>query len=95
VIRDAINNHTLATGSASWTSIGDGVHDGHALVAPEGGVTVKALVVLTDGRENRPRYLSDVSGLINEHVFAIGLGTAEQIEPIALTALTNGTGGIC
>ena len=29
----------------------------------------------------------------NERVYAIGLGTADQIQPAALTALTNGTGG--
>jgi murein tripeptide amidase MpaA len=92
-IRGAIAGHTLATGDASFTSIGDGVHDGNALIAPEGGLDGKALVVLTDGRENRARFLSEVSGLINDRVFAIGLGTPEQIDPIALDTLTNGTGG--
>lgn len=92
-VRGAIAGHTLATGAASMTSIGDGVFDGHALIAPEAGLAVKALVVLTDGRENRDRYLSDVSGLINDRVFAVGLGTPEQIEPIALDALTHGSGG--
>lgn len=93
VIRDSIAAHTLATGNAAWTSIGDGVHAGNALIAPEGGLDFKALVVLTDGHENRPRFLSEVSALINDRVFAIGLGTPEQIEPIALDTLTNGTGG--
>jgi hypothetical protein len=81
VIRDAIASHTVATGDASWTSIGDGVHAGNALIAPEGGLDFKALVVLTDGHENRPRFLSEVSALINDRVFAIGLGTPEEIEP--------------
>lgn len=31
--------------------------------------------------------------IINDHVFAIGLGTPEQINPAALTSLTNSTGG--
>jgi hypothetical protein len=31
--------------------------------------------------------------VINQKVFAIGMGTAEQIQPAALDALTNGTGG--
>lgn len=93
VIRDAVAHHTVATGNAAWTSIGDGVHAGNALIKPEMDVEFKALVVLTDGRENRSRFLSDVSALINDRVFAIGLGTPEQIEPIALDALTNGTGG--
>lgn len=93
VIRDAISSHTVATGDAAWTSIGDGVHAGNALIEPEGGLEFKALVVLTDGHENRPRFLHEVSALIDDRVFAIGLGTPEEIEPIALDTLTNGTGG--
>lgn len=93
VIRDAIAGHTLATGEASWTSIGDGIYAGNALIESEGDVEFKTLVVLTDGHENRPRFLSEVSALINERVFAIGLGTPEAIQPIALNTLTNGTGG--
>jgi murein tripeptide amidase MpaA len=93
VIRGAITGHTLATGDAQYTSIGDGVFAGSALIEPEGSVNFKSLVVLTDGHENRARFLSEVSGLINNRVFAIGLGTPEQIQPIALQALTNGTNG--
>ncbi|HVR65350.1 MAG TPA: M14 family zinc carboxypeptidase [Verrucomicrobiae bacterium] len=93
VIRTAISNHTLASGDASFTSIGDGVYAGNALIAPASGLDFKSLVVLTDGYENRSRYISEVSGLINDRVFAIGLGTPENIQPIALDALTNGTGG--
>lgn len=93
VIRNAIANHSLATGDASFTSIGDGVFAGASLIAPETGVDFKSLVVLTDGFENRSRYLADVAGLINNRVFAIGLGTPDQIQPVALQALTNGTNG--
>ncbi|ULO23745.1 M14 family zinc carboxypeptidase [Methylocystis sp. SB2] len=93
VIRAAIANHTLATGDASFTSIGDGVFAAASLIGPETGVDFKSLVVLTDGHENRSRYLSDVAGLINNRVFAIGLGTPDQIQPVALQALTNGTNG--
>jgi murein tripeptide amidase MpaA len=93
VIRDAIAGHTLATGDAQYTSIGDGVFAGSTLIAPEGGVAFKSLVVLTDGFENRARFLSEVAGLINNRVFAIGLGTPDQVQPIALEALTHGTNG--
>lgn len=93
VIRKAITDHTVATGSAQYTSIGDGVFAATNLIAPESGVDFKSLVVLTDGHENRDRYLSDISGLINNRVFGIGLGTPEQIQPIALQAMTNGTNG--
>src|SRR5262249_25081935 len=83
----------IATGDAQYTSIGDGVFAGSTLIAPDASVDFKSLVVLTDGYENRPRFLSEVSGLINNRVFAIGLGTPEQIQPVALQALTNGTNG--
>ncbi|MCB2071013.1 MAG: tyrosinase, partial [Ottowia sp.] len=33
------------------------------------------------------------AALIDDQVYAIGLGSADQINPVALTALTNGTGG--
>lgn len=93
VIRDAITGHTLAAGDASYTSIGDGVFAATELIADEPGVAFKALVVLTDGHENRPRFLSEIADLIHSRVFAIGLGTPEEIQPIALDTLTNGTGG--
>ena len=94
VIRNAIDSHTVETGEAAWTSIGDGVFAGNELIEADTEVVeFKALVVLTDGHENRPRFLDEVSGLINDRVFAIGLGTPEEIEPIALDTLTNGTGG--
>lgn len=93
VIRDAITAHTLLGGEAGYTSIGDGVFDGAELIADEPDVEFRALVVLTDGHENRSRFLSDIPDLIDNRVFAIGLGTPEEIQPIALDALTNGTGG--
>jgi murein tripeptide amidase MpaA len=93
VILAAIASHTVATGADQFTSIGDGVYAANTLIAPEGGVDFKSLVVLTDGFENRPKWIADVGSLINGRVFAIGLGTPDQIQPIALDALTNGTNG--
>lgn len=90
----AISNHT--PNPAGSTSIGDGIDLGHSeLSAPAiaGNFNETAMIVLTDGRENAEQYISDVAGSINDRVFGIGLGTAEQINPAALTALTNGTGG--
>jgi hypothetical protein len=51
------------------------------------------MVVFTDGDETAAKYINQVAPMINERVFAIGLGTAAQIKPAGLTALTNGTGG--
>lgn len=75
------------------TAIGDGVSNAHNLLAAAPGFDQRALVVFTDGHETASQYISDIAPLINERVFAIGLGTATQIQPAALTALTNDTGG--
>lgn len=75
------------------TSIGDGVAIAHGRLASLGGYEDEAIVVFTDGHENEPRSIADVSGMIDESVFAIGLGTPEQLRPSALNSLANGTGG--
>ncbi len=76
------------------TAIGDAVELAHAKLQAETGYDVKAMIVLTDGHETASRYIADVADeIIGAHVFAIGLGTADQIQPAALTQLTNGTGG--
>ena len=80
-----------------WTSIGEAVARAHDLLDPVTGYDIKAMIVLTDGRENHDdysrRYISDVADLINENVYAIGLGTAENIQPSALQALCDGHEG--
>src|SRR5215217_7505411 len=52
-----------------------------------------ATVVFTDGHETEPKYISDVTDLVTSRVFAVGLGTAEQLDPVALDDLVAGTGG--
>jgi IgA peptidase M64/VWA domain-containing protein len=87
----AISAHT--PNPAGSTAIGDGVELGHNRLAPVTGYDAKAMIVLTDGQETDSKYIADVMSLITDRVFAIGLGTASEIDPVALTALTNGTGG--
>lgn len=89
--RDAIYAHT--PNPEGWTSIGDGLELSHNELNQISGYDLNATIILTDGHENRPKYISDVSDLINECVYAIGLGTAEKINPSALNSLTNETGG--
>lgn len=81
------------TNPAGMTAIGDALEKAHTLLDPVTGYDVKATIVLTDGFETEPKYIADVADLVNERVYAIGLGTADQVKPSALTALTNGTGG--
>jgi hypothetical protein len=84
-----------ASNPAGWTAIGDGIELAKAkLDAAPGTWDHKTMIVLTDGIETRPKYISEVAdSVVNNKVFAIGMGTAEQIQPAALDALTNGTGG--
>ncbi|HEX2807018.1 MAG TPA: S8 family serine peptidase, partial [Kineosporiaceae bacterium] len=82
-----------APNPAGMTAIGDGVEHAHNLLAASAGFDNQAMIVFTDGFETASKYIADVTGLINERVFAIGLGTADQVKPTALRALTNGTGG--
>lgn len=79
--------------SSGTTAIGDGVERAHNLLLSANGFDHKAVVVFTDGFETSRKYISEVSDQLDERVFAIGLGTAEQLQPAALTALTNGSGG--
>src|SRR5262249_54218619 len=80
---------------AGATSIGNGVALGRDTLNPVTGYDQKAMVVFTDGLENTPLYIADVIGSINDkdRIFAIGLGTAQQVSVGALTALANNTGG--
>ena len=80
-----------------WTSIGEAVQRAHDLLDMETGYEVKAMIVLTDGREHHGphtrNYIADVASLINEQVFAIGLGTPENLQPAALQDLCDGNDG--
>lgn len=90
-IQSAIIGHT--SNPAGLTAIGDGLEAAQNLIAPVTGFDSKAIVILTDGHETAGKYISEVSGLINDRVFAIGLGTADQLRPSALRALTNDRDG--
>jgi murein tripeptide amidase MpaA len=88
---DGINNHQPnPTGN---TAIGDGVELAHATLQPLAGFDAKAMVVFTDGHETAAKYIADVENLIDERVFALGLGTAQQLNPVALNSLVNNSEG--
>ncbi len=76
-----------------WTAIGDGIELAKEKL-DEVVYDEKAMVVMTDGKETASQYIADVADtVVNQKVFAIGLGTAEQIQPSALEALTSATDG--
>ena len=82
-----------ATNPAGLTAIGDGVELAHNTLAPLPGFDVKTIVVFTDGEETAAKFIADVQGFINERVFAIGLGTVQEVNPVALNRLVNNSGG--
>ncbi|WP_068034861.1 tyrosinase family protein [Psychrobacter sp. P11G5] len=92
---EAITNQPSPPGGS--TSIGSGIELASSELddLTSGSYNHTAMVVLTDGRENRTPYISQLidDGIINDSVFAIGLGTTQQIRPAALEALTGSTNG--
>ena len=87
-----IANHT--PNPNGYTSIGDGVEVGNTLItAAAAAYDERAMLVFTDGKENRSKFIADVAGLIGDRVFAIGLGTAADLNAAALAELCNNSGG--
>lgn len=89
----AVNSHSA--NPAGNTSVGDGVDRARQVLnaVPAGDYQHKALIVLTDGVENRSLWIADVAGSIDNRTFAIGLGNEQQVNTVALRALANSTGG--
>ena len=91
-VKDTINGSGLDP--SGQTSIGDGVFEGRTLLdATAMPFDVKALVVLTDGIENRSRYIADVAAEINEFTYAVGLGQPQNISVPALQSISGNNGG--
>ena len=90
--KDVINGTGLDP--SGQTSIGDGIFDGRGILnnTPT-PFDVKALVVLTDGVENRARYIADVAAEINEFTYAVGLGKPQNISVPALQTISGNNGG--
>ena len=85
---------SYAPNPLGMTAIGDGIELGKAKLDAAGGFDAKAMIVLTDGMETAAKYVADVAGsVIGQRVFAIGLGTADGVQPATLNALANNTGG--
>ena len=89
----AVNSH--AANPLGNTSVGDGVDRARQVLnaVPAGEYQQKAMIVLTDGVENQPLWISDVTGSIDNRTFAIGLGNEQQVNTVALRSLAKSTGG--
>jgi hypothetical protein len=90
--KDIINGTDL--NPSGETSIGDGIFEGRSiLTAATTPFDVNALVVLTDGVENRSRMIADVSSEISEFTYAVGLGQPQNISVSALQTISGNNGG--
>ncbi len=91
--RQAVQAHR--TNPAGATSVGDGLVMGRDTLSalPATDYEKRALIVLTDGLQNRPRSIEDAHAWLDNLTYAIGLGTADQVDTAALSAAANGTGG--
>jgi hypothetical protein len=87
---------TTTTDLAGLTAKGDGLEAAAAaaqLARVAGTFSSTSIVVFTDGHETADKTIAAVSSSIGSRVFAIGLGTADQLNPVALSDIANGTGG--
>jgi hypothetical protein len=76
------------------TSIGEGLDAARAQF-PMPGANPRAILLLTDGLQNRPRFIADVEpALAGIDVHAIGLGSDVNLDGALLSALTAGHGGL-
>lgn len=74
------------------TSIGDGLAAARGQF-PNAGGPPRAILVLTDGMENRPQSIADVTGLGGIEITAIGFGTESNLDGPKLTDLAQTHGG--
>lgn len=82
------------TNPAGMTAIGDGLEAAATqLTAVAGTYDSTATIVFTDGNETAEHTIAQAAASVNSRVFAIGLGTADQLNPGALSDIADGTGG--
>lgn len=91
IARGKIASH----GAFGNTSVGDGIEMGRLQLdgLPVGAYDHKAMIVFTDGLQNRPKSIEEVASSINNQTFAIGLGTETQVNTLELNNITTSTGG--
>ncbi len=89
-LKNLIVSHT--PNPAGNTSIGDAVEKAHLMLQTPAAAPYakKAILVFTDGFETAPKYISEVHDLLaDNNVFAVCLGTAQQVQPAALSELCH------
>ncbi len=83
-----IGNHT--TNIYGATAIGDAVEASQTLLDGTSGYDEKAMIILTDGNETASKYISGlVPADLHDQIYAIGVGTPQNLNPGALDDLTG------
>jgi len=87
-----ITNHN--TNVLGLTAIGDGVEAAQMLLNGAVGYDLEAMCVLTDGNETASKYLADLTpDELHARIYAIGVGTPENINPTSLATIAGSNSG--
>lgn len=96
-VRDSAHAAINLHGAYGATSIGDGLIMGRNLLnaIPAGQYQQKAILLLTDGLENRPETIAAAvaAGATDTRTYAVGLGNEYQVNTAALTSIAGSAGG--
>lgn len=94
--RDTAHTAINAHGAHGATSVGDGLIMGHnqIIALPAGSYDQTALLLLTDGIENRLETIAGAIGVgaVDNRTFAVGLGNEFQVNTGALNSISGSTG---
>jgi hypothetical protein len=92
--KNIIRGGQLAPGGS--TSIGNGIDLGRQILTATGSsYDIHAMLVLTDGMENEPKWIADVASEIDSKTYSVGLGKPENISTAALETISGNNGGYC
>jgi hypothetical protein len=89
-LMDAVD--ALATDNG-YTSIGNALELAEIGLKGFPADYIKGTIVMTDGQENTPKLISDVMEFVENPVYAIAMGTPENIDTYELNELAGLTGG--
>jgi hypothetical protein len=93
--RDEIDLHEPPN-NQPLTSIGAGLQEANAELTTSpiaGDYDIKATVVFTDGYQTQAPYINQVSDLITERVYAVGIADADKVHNDTLVELANNSNG--
>lgn len=91
--RVTVKNFVDGLSPGGATSIGDGLFRGRQILDAASGFDRDAMIVVTDGKENEERWISDVASTIDATTYAVGIGRADNVNASTLQTLSGNRGG--